>query len=451
MLCSCVALARRASHSVNLAPAASSSSLFGSNLILQPAASTRSSLFQALPQTRKRFISYVPSDYEMGYALITPKSLAKSHTGGIVARLLSTPGLELVGARMLKPSDSFRTEFVSIMQEAAYEDQIIEPYEEALIRYVEKGLSDTDCNEEGIENKLMMLLFAGPKARTTLIQVIGDNVPPPAEYGRTIRGTYGDYSLLFDGTVVTFEPAVLTAHTEASNRKVLALLAKYAESDVFVQEPGPKEETVLVMIKPDNFLRPSALPGHIIDQFGQTGLKIVAARVYQMSLDQAREFYGFLEDIFVEKLRGVVENKLRQELDNAFDFKITDHEYKTMSDVLKRRHARVEVNKIIQYMTGLNPDVPLNEQPASKAKCFGLLYQGPNAVDIIRTKLGSTDPKKALAGTVRSDYGHDLMRNGAHASDSVASALRERKIVGLLGKEKSHEKAIIEHWLQHSK
>jgi len=40
------------------------------------------------------------------------------------------------------------------------------------------------------------------------------------------------------------------------------------------------------------------------------------------------------------------------------------------------------------------------------------------------------------------------MRNGAHASDSVESALRERKIVGLLGHEPSMEKVIIEKWLQ---
>ena len=40
------------------------------------------------------------------------------------------------------------------------------------------------------------------------------------------------------------------------------------------------------------------------------------------------------------------------------------------------------------------------------------------------------------------------MRNGAHASDSVESALRERKIVGLLGGEPSEEKRLILDWLK---
>ena len=45
--------------------------------------------------------------------------------------------------------------------------------------------------------------------------------------------------------------------------------------------------------------------------------------------------------------------------------------------------------------------------------------------------LGSTDPTMAEPGTVRSDFGLDLMRNGAHASDSPDNAMRERRIIGL--------------------
>lgn len=98
------------------------------------------------------------------------------------------------------------------------------------------------------------------------------------------------------------------------------------------------------------------------------------------------------------------------------------------------------------------------------AKCFGLLYRGINAITVLRNKLGSTDPTKAQLGTIRIDYGRDMvsdflilmftaitccsqMHNGAHASDSVASAERERKIVGLAGGEPSLEKVIIEDWL----
>ncbi len=76
---------------------------------------------------------------------------------------------------------------------------------------------------------------------------------------------------------------------------------------------------------------------------------------------------------------------------------------------------------------------------------------GEHAIQLIRNKLGSTDPTKAQEGTIRIDYGHDLMRNGAHASDSVESADRERKIVGLVGTEPSGEKMIIENWLNATK
>ena len=89
-------------------------------------------------------------------------------------------------------------------------------------------------------------------------------------------------------------------------------------------------------------------------------------------------------------------------------------------------------------MTGINPkDMtdPEEKAHASRTKCLALLYEGPNAIEKIRTTLGSTDPSKAEPGTVRSDFGRDLMRNGAHASDSPASATRERKIVGLPGDE----------------
>ena len=85
-------------------------------------------------------------------------------------------------------------------------------------------------------------------------------------------------------------------------------------------------------------------------------------------------------------------------------------------------------------MTGVNPESvtdPAEKAVASKTKCLALLYEGPSAIDKIRRVLGSTDPNKAEPGTVRSDFGRDLMRNGAHASDSPNNAIRERKIVGL--------------------
>src|SRR5260370_38922375 len=42
---------------------------------------------------------------ELAYVIITPYSLHKSRTGGILSRLLSRTGLDFAGARMFSPSE----------------------------------------------------------------------------------------------------------------------------------------------------------------------------------------------------------------------------------------------------------------------------------------------------------------------------------------------------------
>lgn len=53
------------------------------------------------------------------------------------------------------------------------------------------------------------------------------------------------------------------------------------------------------------------------------------------------------------------------------------------------------------------------------------VLEGENAVLRHREILGATDPKKALAGTIRADYAVSVDENAAHGSDAVASAERE--------------------------
>jgi len=171
-----------------------------------------------------------------------------------------------------------------------------------------------------------------------------------------------------------------------------------------------------------------------------------------MSVKCGMEFYGFLENVFVKKLKPGLEGTIKQRLAATFEFEASDQDYARMADVIIQKHAHCEVSKIIHYMTGVHPD-QVSEADVTKpgpAKCFALLYRGEDAIEAIRSKLGVTDPKKARAGTIRSDYGHDLMRNGAHASDSPEAALRERRIVGLMGDEPSEEAKIINEWLSAS-
>ena len=82
-------------------------------------------------------------------------------------------------------------------------------------------------------------------------------------------------------------------------------------------------------------------------------------------------------------------------------------------------------------MSGQRPDSCAKKDlnKPGKVKCMILIYEGPNAVQKIRDVLGPTDPTKAPGGTIRREFGHDVMVNTAHASDSQESFQRETKIV----------------------
>ena len=57
-----------------------------------------------------------------------------------------------------------------------------------------------------------------------------------------------------------------------------------------------------------------------------------------------------------------------------------------------------------------------------------LALKGNDAVAIIRTLAGATDPTKANPGTIRGDYSNDILNNIVHTSDSVQRALYELSI-----------------------
>ena len=51
--------------------------------------------------------------------------------------------------------------------------------------------------------------------------------------------------------------------------------------------------------------------------------------------------------------------------------------------------------------------------------------QGSGAVSVVRDMVGVTNPKEAREGTIRQQYGTDVMHNVIHASDSVENANAE--------------------------
>jgi len=58
---------------------------------------------------------------------------------------------------------------------------------------------------------------------------------------------------------------------------------------------------------------------------------------------------------------------------------------------------------------------------------IALALKGENAVERVRTLIGPTDSKKAEKGTIRGDFGVDVMVNIVHASDSPENAEIELK------------------------
>jgi len=61
----------------------------------------------------------------------------------------------------------------------------------------------------------------------------------------------------------------------------------------------------------------------------------------------------------------------------------------------------------------------------SKTPVVALALEGENAITRVRDLLGPTDSKKAEKGTIRGDFGADMMTNVCHASDSPEAAAEE--------------------------
>jgi nucleoside diphosphate kinase len=383
---------------------------------------------------------------QLTYVLITPYSLIKSRTGNIIARLMSFSGCDLVGIRMMRPSDEFVNEYIKNVKDLGIDPTV----KKTLVEYIDQNLRHD--NILGQPNRCLFLLFEGTNAVERIYDVVGKlTTEAESEAVRgTIRGTYSDYVTTSGGKVRYFEPAVLVPTTTEYARNNLEMFAKLGFKESGIYEECAEGETTLVILKPDNFFKHSVRPGNMIDMFSKTGLRIVGARMVRMSATQGEEFYGFLRDIFKKKLANRVVENIRKGIGKTFNFEITDDEYTAMAEVINEKNASYEVAQIVKYMTGvdLNTVSPGDRDKPGTHRGLALLYRGPDAVEKIRERLGVTDPAKAVAGTVRSDFGQNIMQNAAHASDSIENAVRERKIVGLYENAGDDCAEIIKSWLK---
>ena len=68
---------------------------------------------------------------------------------------------------------------------------------------------------------------------------------------------------------------------------------------------------------------------------------------------------------------------------------------------------------------------PEIEKFMSSRPVIVMALQGHSVVSKVRDLLGPTDSRKAAKGTIRGDFGTEMMRNVVHASDSVENARAE--------------------------
>ena len=71
------------------------------------------------------------------------------------------------------------------------------------------------------------------------------------------------------------------------------------------------------------------------------------------------------------------------------------------------------------------PFYPEIEQFMSSRPVIMIALQGDDVVQKVRDLLGPTDSRKAAKGTIRGDFGTEMMKNVVHASDSDENAKLE--------------------------
>ncbi|MDB6133764.1 MAG: nucleoside diphosphate kinase [Verrucomicrobiales bacterium] len=86
-------------------------------------------------------------------------------------------------------------------------------------------------------------------------------------------------------------------------------------------------------------------------------------------------------------------------------------------EVLKEHYAHVADRPFFPEIADFMKSSPV----------VALALGGENVISRVRDLLGPTDSKKAPGGTIRGDFGTDMMINMCHASDSPEAAAAELK------------------------
>ncbi|NQT92059.1 MAG: nucleoside-diphosphate kinase [Lentisphaerae bacterium] len=372
---------------------------------------------------------------DLAFVLINPYTIAKSRTGGVIGRCIGRTDLNFVAARMFSPSLPLVKAYADSIRHSGAVERDPE-IASMLADYVLRSYAPDSAT--GRPRRVMLLLFEGDRAVEKLRRVAG-NPTVRSNTGETIRDTFGDFIRGENGDVVYFEPAVLVAPTRERAAAALSLWSKYSKTDGGIVATaadvpeGERVERTLVLIKPDSFRVPSARPGNIIDVLSISGLRIVGVKKTRMTVEQAERFYGPVRDSLEAKFSKIAGKRVAASLGREVGMEIPDDVMESISELLAPVFAQAQFEKIVEYMTGYRPSDCSSKEKClfGSEECLAIVYEGVDAIEKIRSILGSTDPSKAQPGSVRREFGSNIMVNAAHASDSVESAVRELQIVDI--------------------
>ena len=169
----------------------------------------------------------------------------------------------------------------------------------------------------------------------------------------------------------------------------------------------PKKERTFVILKPDAVQR--GLMGDIITRFEKVGLKMVALKMIMAQEQQCWDHYNKDEAWFLKKGANIMKN--REDLGMPVEKEALEY-------------GKDIIRALAKFMTA-GPIVPM-------------IFEGNQAIGIVKKIVGGTEPLTSEVGTIRGDYTLDsyelssyddrAVRNLIHCSDLPEEAEREMKI-----------------------
>lgn len=371
---------------------------------------------------------------ELAFVLVNPYSIRKSRTGGIIARYLVQTDFRLVGARMFGASRELANNLADYLLSYDLED----PGKCRLLAdYVRRSYGPEPST--GRTHRCMMLLFEGVDAIKRVFEITG-SIRQTWGDGLTVRDTFGDF--VHDeqtGEVLYFEPSVIVAPNAQVADACLKIWCRRFDSDAGIVRgssdvpEGPDVQRTLVLIKPESFRQPSLRAGNIMSLLSRAGLRIVGVKKFAMSVAQAEEFYGPVRDSLRRIFPALGRERAAQALTHEFGLQIDPEHLTALCEMIAPDFAEHEFENIVEFMSGRRPSSCSDaiKQLKGTEECLAIVYEGVNAVVKIREILGSTDPRKANCGTIRREFGTNILVNAAHASDSPENAVREMEIIDI--------------------